>query len=66
MRNVGQTPIELECGAGWKADNRVYSATASSKPSTANESQENLRGEEAYGGNSGIWKSTSAMVEYGR
>ena len=33
-----------------------------SKPLTANDSQERLRGVEAHGGNSGVWRSTSVTV----
>ncbi len=73
MRKISQSQIELEHGTGWKdsyttdyggADNQSYSATANGKPLTANSSQEHLRGEEAHGGNGGIWKSTSVVVNH--
>ena len=74
MREVSQSPIELEHGADWKdsyttdygrVDNQINSASVNSKPLTANDSQELLTGVEAQGGSSGIWTSTSVMVHYG-
>lgn len=71
MRKVGQNPIELEHGAGWKdsykteyggEDNQSYGATVNSKPLTANDRQEHLIDVEAHGGNSNIWRSTSVTV----
>ena len=74
VRKTSQSQIELEHGTGWKdsyttdyrgADNQGYSATANGQPLTANSSQEHLRGVEAHGGNDGIWKSTSVVVNHG-
>ena len=73
VRETSQSETELEHGAGWKdaytvdyggADHQSYSATANGKPLTANSSQEHLRGIEAHGGDRGIWKSTSVVVNH--
>ena len=74
VRKISQSEVELENGTGWKdsyttnyggADIQSYSATANGKPLTANSSQEHLRDVETHGGNGGIWKSTSVMVNHG-
>ena len=74
VRKTSPSQIELEQGLGWKdsymtdygaANNQSYSVTANGGPLPANSSQEHLRGVEAHGGNGGIWKTTSVVINHG-
>ena len=74
VRKTSPSQIEPEEGLGWKdsyttdygaANNQSYSVTANGGPLNENSTQEHLRGVEAHGGNGGIWKTTSVVIDRG-